>query len=155
MGTIINIIGFSGAAFFASCTLPQIIRALKRHSTADISLLFILLSLGGNLCSATYIFYTNYVSGYWQIPQYFNYSIATSLVITLLVIKLKYDGDEIWKSLKSRMNALLKRKHKVRSYFGDRESRFREFCKSFKEIMVFSIIIALFTYFFYSLIIGL
>lgn len=148
-------IGMSAALCFGFCTLPQILRVLKRKSTADISLLFILLSLLGNLASASYILYTNIQGGFWQIPQYFNYTIATTLVVTLLVLKLKYDGDEIWKSFKSSMKALLKRKHKERSCFGDRESRFREFCKSFKEIMVFSIIIALFTYFFYSLIIGL
>lgn len=100
MTTFFTIIGFIGALAFASCTFPQILRVLKRKSTADISLLFIILSLIGNLCSASYIFYTNLLSGLWQIPQYFNYSIATTLVVTLLVLKLKYDGAQIKESLK-------------------------------------------------------
>jgi hypothetical protein len=50
--------------------------------------------------SASYIFYTNFQQGFWQIPQYFNYSIATTLVVTLLVLKLKYDGAQIKESLK-------------------------------------------------------
>lgn len=101
MTTLFTIIGFIGAGAFASCTAPQIIRVLKRKSTADISLLFILLSLLGNLASASYILYTNIQSGFWQIPQYFNYTIATTLVVTLLVLKLKYDGKQIIESFKA------------------------------------------------------
>ena len=100
MTAFITVLGFIGAACFALCTAPQILRVLKRKSTADISLLFILLSLGGNLCSATYIFYTNWVSGYWQIPQYFNYTIATTLVVTLLCLKIKYDKEQIKESFR-------------------------------------------------------
>ena len=100
MTIFFTIIGFIGAGAFASCTLPQILRVLKRKSTADISLLFILLSLLGNLASASYILYTNIQGGFWQIPQYFNYTIATTLVVTLLCLKLKYDGAQIKESLK-------------------------------------------------------
>lgn len=100
MDILFTIIGFIGAGAFASCTLPQILRVLKRKSTADISLLFILLSLLGNLASASYILYTNIQGGFWQIPQYFNYTIATTLVVTLLVLKLKYDGHEVKENFK-------------------------------------------------------
>ncbi len=100
MDILFTIIGFIGAGAFASCTLPQILRVLKRKSTADISLLFILLSLLGNLASASYILYTNIQGGFWQIPQYFNYTIATTLVVTLLVLKLKYDGHDVKENLK-------------------------------------------------------
>lgn len=115
MTAFITVLGFIGAACFALCTAPQILRVLKRKSTADISLLFILLSLGGNLCSATYIFYTNWVSGYWQIPQYFNYTIATSLVITLLCLKIKYDKEQIKESF-HRSISELKRKYAKLQY---------------------------------------
>ena len=116
MTTFITIVGFLGAACFASCTFPQILRVLKRKSTADISLLFILLSLGGNLCSATYIFYTNWVSGYWQIPQYFNYTIATTLVITLLCLKIKYDKEQLKSSFKSAIERYKTKYRKIRYY---------------------------------------
>lgn len=106
MTAFITILGFIGAGCFALCTAPQILRVLKRKSTADISLLFILLSLGGNMCSATYIFYTNWVSGYWQIPQYFNYTIATTLVITLLCLKIKYDKEQIKESFRRSVSEL-------------------------------------------------
>lgn len=109
MDIFFTIIGFIGAFCFASCTLPQILRVRERKSTADISLLFILLSLLGNLTSASYILYTNIQGGFWQIPQYFNYTIATTLVITLLVLKLKYDGPEIKEQLKAQLNARFKK----------------------------------------------
>lgn len=106
MDILFTIIGFIGAGAFASCTLPQILRVLKRKSTADISLLFILLSLLGNLASASYILYTNIQGGFWQIPQYFNYTIATTLVVTLLVLKLKYDGHEVKENFKESLTNL-------------------------------------------------
>ena len=112
MTAFITVLGFVGAACFALCTAPQILRVLKRKSTADISLLFILLSLGGNLCSATYIFYTNWVSGYWQIPQYFNYTIATTLVVTLLCLKIKYDKEQIKESFRRSISELQRKYYK-------------------------------------------
>lgn len=138
MDILFTIIGFIGAGAFASCTLPQILRVLKRKSTADISLLFILLSLLGNLASASYILYTNIQGGFWQIPQYFNYTIATTLVVTLLVLKLKYDGHEVKESLKKSI-ANLKFKFYVWYTNGD--------LQRIAEIVVAAIVsVALITY---------
>ena len=83
--------GILGASCFAINALPQVIKAFKTKSTKDISLFFIVLSILGNIFSATYIFYTNYITGYWQIPQYFNYGIALTLIIVLLFLKIRYD----------------------------------------------------------------
>lgn len=138
MDILFTIIGFIGAGAFASCTLPQILRVLKRKSTADISLLFILLSLLGNLASASYILYTNIQGGFWQIPQYFNYTIATTLVVTLLVLKLKYDGHEVKESLEKSI-ANLKGKFYVWYTNGD--------LQRIAEIVVAAIVaVALITY---------
>ena len=82
-----------GAAFFAICALPQVIKAVKTKSTKDISYFYIYFSIFGNIFSAIYIFYTNYSNGFWQYPQYFNYSIALSLIIILLYVKTKYDNQ--------------------------------------------------------------
>ena len=90
---IMLIIGYCGAAAFATCSLPQVIKAYKTKSTGDISIFFIILSIIGNLCSAGYIFYTNYISGMWQYPQYVNYTLATILIFALLGLKIKYDKD--------------------------------------------------------------
>lgn len=91
MNTFFTILGFISAVCFGLCTLPQIIRVRKRKSAADISLLFILLSILGNISAASYILYTNITQGFYQWPQYMNYAVATTLVITLLVMKIKYD----------------------------------------------------------------
>ncbi len=90
---IMLIIGYCGAAAFATCSLPQVIKAYKTKSTGDISIFFIILSIIGNLCSAGYIFYTNYISGMWQYPQYVNYTLATIFIFVLLGLKIKYDKD--------------------------------------------------------------
>lgn len=82
-----------GAVFFAICALPQVIKAVKTKSTKDISYFYIYFSIFGNIFSAIYIFYTNYSNGFWQYPQYFNYSIALSLIIILLYVKTKYDNQ--------------------------------------------------------------
>lgn len=89
--TFMTLVGFIGSAAFAFCTAPQLIKAYKRKSTADISMLFIVMSIIGNISSATYIFYTNFMANFWQLPQYFNYSIALTMVVTLLCMKIHYD----------------------------------------------------------------
>ena len=90
-----TILGFLSAICFGLCTLPQILRVRKRKSTADISLLFILMSLVGNLSAASYIIYSNIQANFYQWPQYLNYSVATTLVVTLLCLKIKYDGIRV------------------------------------------------------------
>jgi uncharacterized protein with PQ loop repeat len=92
IGTLCWICGILGAASFAVCSGPQVIKAIKTKSTKDISLFFIILSILGNVLSAIYIFYTNYIMGYWQIPQYFNYGTALTLIVILLFLKIRYDN---------------------------------------------------------------
>ena len=112
MSTLFTVVGFIGAGAFACCTAPQILKALRRKKTGDISMLFIVLSLIGNICSASYILWTNIQASYWQWPQYFNYSIATTMVVTLLVMKLHYDkkNGEIKKKVGPRTTAAKRKK---------------------------------------------
>ena len=91
LDTIMLIIGYTGAGAFAVCSAPQVIKAYRTKSTGDISIFFIVLSIIGNLCSAAYIFYTNYISGMWQYPQYMNYTLATIFIFILLGLKIRYD----------------------------------------------------------------
>ena len=92
--TLCWICGGIGAIAFAVCSLPQVIKAIKTKSTKDISLFFIILSIIGNVFSAIYIFYTNYIMNYWQIPQYFNYGTALTLIVILMFLKIRYDKAE-------------------------------------------------------------
>ena len=68
--------------------------------------MYIIFSIGGNIFSAAYIFYTNYVNNFWQYPQYFNYSTALVLIIILFVLKKKFDKGEYTKNLSLRQKKL-------------------------------------------------
>lgn len=84
---LITVTGFIGAFCFAVCALPQIVKVVKTKSADDISWGFIALSVCGNVFSAVYIFATNLVTGVWQWPQYFNYSVALALMLILAALK--------------------------------------------------------------------
>lgn len=128
LDTIMLIVGFVGAAAFATCSGPQVIKAYRTKSTGDISIFFIILSIIGNLCSAAYIFYTNWISGMWQYPQYVNYSLATILIFVLLGLKLRYDAgltnerndiDEIDEAI----IGLLRKRMELVSKIGDKKKQ--------------------------------
>ena len=94
IGYICWFFGIIGAVSFACNLLPQLIKCYKEKSAKQISVGFIILAFVGNLCSAVFVFYTNYKTGLWQIPIYFNYGIATLLTIILTIMKVKYDKDK-------------------------------------------------------------
>ena len=94
IGYICWIFGVIGAISFACNLLPQLIKCYKEKSAKQISVGFIILAFIVNLCSAVFVFYTNYKTGLWQIPIYFNYGIATLLTIILTIMKVKYDKDK-------------------------------------------------------------
>lgn len=105
-------LGLLSAICFGLCTLPQILRVRKRRSTADISLLFILMSLVGNLSAASYIIYSNIQANFYQWPQYLNYSVATTLVVTLLCLKIKYDKEQIKESFQRSITDIQRKYYK-------------------------------------------
>lgn len=119
MTAIFTSFGVLSAVCFGFCTLPSILLVLKRKSTSDISMLFILMSLIGNLSAASYIVYSNIVAGFYQWPQYLNYSFATALVIILLALKIKYD-KEILKMQIRRCLSRIRRRYLLLQYsFAD------------------------------------
>ena len=85
--------GILGAGFFAVNLAPQIWKCYKTKSTKDISRMFLVFAFGGNIFSAIFVFYTNYQTGLWQYPIYFNYGTATLLTAILTIMKIKYDKD--------------------------------------------------------------
>lgn len=112
MMVLFTSLGFLSAICFGLCTLPQILRVRKRKSTADISLLFILMSLIGNLSAASYIIYSNIQANFYQWPQYLNYSVATTLVVTLLCLKIKYDREQIEESFRRSISEIKRKYYK-------------------------------------------
>lgn len=151
MTTLFTILGVASALAFGLCNLPQILRARKRKSTGDISLLFILLSLLGNLCAASYIIYSNIQADFYQWPQYMNYAIATTLVITLLVLKLKNDGKEIKEDIAEWWENL---KYKMYQKMMERDRRREDGNGEFLEMAGFFVLVCVLSYLFYRLLMG-
>lgn len=148
MTTLFTILGVASALAFGLCNLPQILRARKRKSTGDISLLFILLSLLGNLCAASYIIYSNIQADFYQWPQYLNYAIATTLVITLLVLKLKNDGKEIKEDIAEWWENL---KYKMYQKMIERDLHREEGNGEFFEMAGFVLLVVVLSYLFYKM----
>jgi uncharacterized protein with PQ loop repeat len=151
MTTLFTILGVASALAFGLCNLPQILRARKRKSTGDISLLFILLSLLGNLCAASYIIYSNIQADFYQWPQYLNYAIATTLVITLLILKLKNDGKEIKEDIAEWWENL---KYKMYQKMMERDRRSEDGNGEFLEMAGFFVLVCVLSYLFYRLLMG-
>lgn len=82
--------GTAGSIMFAFCNLPTIMKIMKTKSVKDVSLMFIIMSLLGNICCATYVFQDNLARGGWQLPLYLNYGMALTLCIILLRLWFKY-----------------------------------------------------------------
>lgn len=91
MGTLCWIFGVIGAVAFAINLLPQLIKCYKEKSAEQISVGFLILAFMGNICSAVFVFYTNYMTGLWQYPIFFNYGVATILTTILSIMKWKYN----------------------------------------------------------------
>lgn len=148
MTTLFTVLGVASALAFGLCNLPQILRARKRKSTGDISLLFILLSLLGNLCAASYIIYSNIQADFYQWPQYLNYAIATTLVITLLTLKLKNDGKEIKEDIAEWWENL---KYKMYQKMMERDLHREDGNGEFLEMAGFFLLVVVLSYLFYKM----
>lgn len=90
METFFWICGIIGSFAFALNLLPQLIKCYKMKSAKDISVGFIVLAFMGNIFSCSFVAYTDYVSGLWQYPIFFNYGTATLLTIVLTIMKIRY-----------------------------------------------------------------
>lgn len=85
-----TIIGGIGAVAFAIASLPLIFKAIHEKSSRSISTGYIILGLIGNICSATYVIWTNILSNMFQIPLYFNYGVATVCILILIFLKIHF-----------------------------------------------------------------
>jgi hypothetical protein len=70
------------------------------------------MSLVGNLSAASYIIYSNVQANFYQWPQYLNYSVATTLVVTLLCLKIKYDKEQIKESFRRSVSDMQRKYYK-------------------------------------------
>ena len=120
--------GILGAGFFAINLLPQIWKCYKTKSTTDISNVFLAFAFGGNIFSCIFVFYTNYQTGLWQYPIYFNYGIATILTFILTILKIKYDSGIACKrksidSIDDKIIELLKKRMEIAVEIGKEKKK--------------------------------
>lgn len=83
--------------FFILCYIPQIIKIYRNKSSKDVSLMLILMSIGGYICGMVYMFLTTF--GIWW---FLNYLAGLTSCIVLTVAWFKYrknsDKDNCWNS---------------------------------------------------------
>lgn len=85
-----NFFGWVGAFLFAICAVPQVMKTWQSKSAHDLSMLFLLLWIGGELFSMFYILIDDYLTQTAHYPIYLNYSFNIILVLYLVYAKKFY-----------------------------------------------------------------
>ena len=83
-------IGWLGSFLFAICAIPQVIKTWKTKKAGDLSWLFLIFWLLGELLSFTYIIIDDILLWTTHLPLYVNYSFNTIIVLYLLYAKEFY-----------------------------------------------------------------
>ena len=84
------IIGWIGAVFFAICAVPQVIKTFRTKKAGDLSWLFLIFWLVGEILVFTYILIDDHIYKIAHWPLYFNYAFNIILVLYLLYAKKYY-----------------------------------------------------------------
>jgi MtN3 and saliva related transmembrane protein len=89
------VLGWIGAFLFAICAVPQVVKTWKTKSAGDLSWLFLLFWLLGELLTLFYILVDDYLESITHFPLYINYAFNTVLVLYLVYAKLKFRGRPV------------------------------------------------------------
>lgn len=87
---LIESIGWIGATLFAFCGAPQAIKTFRTKKVEDLSLAFLLMWLGGEICTTIYIVVPAWGTGSMQWPLLVNYTFNTIIVFYLIWAKHSY-----------------------------------------------------------------
>ena len=90
MNLIHEYIGWLGAFFFAICAIPQVVKTYRTRETGDLSFMFLLLWLLGEIFTFTYIIIDDLEIGITHFPLYTNYIFNIVLVVYLVYAKKVY-----------------------------------------------------------------
>ncbi len=88
-------IGWIGAFFFAICALPQAIKVFKTKKADDLSWLFLIFWLLGEIFTLTYLLIDDIKLGITHFPIYINYVFNLLILAYLLYAKKAYSKNEI------------------------------------------------------------
>lgn len=87
---MLEVLGWFGAICFAICGLPQCIKIFKTKSATDISWLFLILWLIGEVLTTYYVLVTNIKSNIYQYPLLINYAFNFLVLVGMIYGKIKY-----------------------------------------------------------------
>ena len=85
-----NFIGWAGAFLFAICAIPQVIKTWKTKKAEDLSWLFLLFWLSGELLTFAYIIVDDALVQITHFPLYINYLFNIIFVFYLIYAKKYY-----------------------------------------------------------------
>ena len=85
-----HILGWIGAFLFAICAVPQVIKTWKTKKANDLSSLFLLFWLSGELLTFFYIIADDIILKITHFPLYVNYTFNIILVLYLVYAKKYY-----------------------------------------------------------------
>jgi len=89
------VLGWLGAFLFAVCAVPQVIKTFRSKRAGDLSWLFLLFWLFGELLTLAYILIDDYFESITHYPLYLNYIFNTILVLYLIYAKKVYKPSKI------------------------------------------------------------
>ncbi len=85
-----DIFGWAGAFLFTVCAVPQVIKTWRTKKAEDLSMLFLLFWLGGEILTMFYIIVDDVLLKITHFPLYLNYIFNTILVLYLIYVKKYY-----------------------------------------------------------------
>jgi uncharacterized protein with PQ loop repeat len=83
-------LGWIGALLFCFCAVPQVIKAYRTKKTEDLSWVFLLMWLFGEVLTLIYVVGTNMAVEKFQWPLIANYIMNMLLVMYLVYAKGRY-----------------------------------------------------------------
>ncbi len=83
---------------FAFCGLPQAIKTYKTKLADDISWLFLIMWVFGEIFTAIYVVGNNMLSGQWQYPLLANYFFNSIIVSLIIFVKWKSEIGRVAES---------------------------------------------------------
>jgi uncharacterized protein with PQ loop repeat len=81
----VNRIGWLGAWMLALCAFPQVLETVESGHADGVNLTFLLLWLGGEICTFIYLLHKDYKK---LIPLCFNYGMNIIFILIILMYKV-------------------------------------------------------------------
>ena len=83
-------LGWIGAILFCFCAVPQSIKVYRTKSAGDLSWIFLLMWLFGEIFTLIYVIDKNMQVNVYQWPLITNYVMNTILVLYLVYARIRY-----------------------------------------------------------------